>query len=193
MVLAASTPALASSVRQVSLNEMTTVCEFIFEGRVIGHQVKTNTEEGAIRTVVTFEVLEIIKGDAVGDTVELQFLGGTHGGRTLKVTDMHLPQIGEKGIYFVESLERQYVNPLCAWDQGHFVIERELQHDTEIVKTRTRQMIYGVDTNRSTQVRGLNRGVASGVRLSPQITTEKPLGVEDFKQQLRTLLVGSQE
>jgi len=193
MILATSTPALASSVRQVSLNEMTTVCEFIFEGRVIGHQVRSNTEQGAIRTAVTFEVLEVIKGDPVEGTLELQFLGGTYGGRTLKVTDMHLPKIGEKGIYFVESLEQQYVNPLCAWDQGHFVIERELQNDTEIVKTRTRQMIYGIDTNHSTQARGLNRGVASGVRLSPQITAEKPLDVEDFKQHLRILLVESQE
>ncbi|NJN47679.1 MAG: hypothetical protein HC808_15705, partial [Candidatus Competibacteraceae bacterium] len=130
------------------------------------------------------------KGDAVGDTVELQFLGGTHAGRALKVTDMHLPQIGEKGIYFVESLERQYVNPLCAWDQGHFVIVHDVQNDAEIVKTRTHQTIYGIDTKRTTQVRGVNRGAAAGVRLSPQIADEKPLGVDDFKQNIQSLLAG---
>ncbi|MEZ5584913.1 MAG: hypothetical protein R3F37_21010 [Candidatus Competibacteraceae bacterium] len=104
IMLVASASAFASSVRQVSLNEMTAVCEFIFEGRVIGQQVKTSGDSGTIHTAVTFEVLDVLKGDAVGDTVELLFLGGTHGGRTLKVTDMHLPPIGEKGIYFVESL-----------------------------------------------------------------------------------------
>jgi hypothetical protein len=190
-VLAAS--ASASSVRQVSLNEMTAVCEFIFEGRVTGQQVKTGTEAGDIRTVVTFEVLDVIKGEAVGDTVELQFLGGTFGDRALKVTDMHLPQIGEKGIYFVESLERQYVNPICAWDQGHFLIERDVQNDTEIVKTRARQPIYGIEATRSVQGRGLSQGVAAGVRLRQQVADEKPVDVEDFKWHLRTLLAGQKK
>ncbi|NJN45238.1 MAG: hypothetical protein HC808_00605, partial [Candidatus Competibacteraceae bacterium] len=64
ILLATAVPAFASSVRQVSLNEMTAVCEFIFEGRVIGQQVRTDTDGGTIRTAVTFEVLEVIKGDA---------------------------------------------------------------------------------------------------------------------------------
>ncbi|MEZ5584914.1 MAG: hypothetical protein R3F37_21015 [Candidatus Competibacteraceae bacterium] len=85
------------------------------------------------------------------------------------------------------------MNPLCAWDQGHFVIERDLQNDAEIIKTRTRQPIYGIDTTRSIQSSGVNPGVAAGVRLSPQIADEKPLELESFKQHLRHLLAGAQE
>ena len=65
----------------------------------------------------------MLKGEYAGSTLELRFLGGTVGTARLEVTDMLVPQVAERGIYFVESLSAPQVNPLVGWSQGHFLIE----------------------------------------------------------------------
>lgn len=181
--------ALASSLRQVGVDEMAEVCEFIFEGRVVGQQVKAGPA-GDIHTAVTFEVLDVLKGDYPEETVELRFLGGRLGERSVKITDMRLPPVGEQGIYFVESLEKDLVNPLCAWDQGHFVVEQDLTTGATVVKTSRRLPIYGIEPVQAGRRKELSRGIASGVRLQ-HAPHESALTVQDFKQQVRALIPGA--
>ena len=112
----------AASVRHVTLDEMLQQCQFVFEGKVLALEARENSQK-RIHTYVTFEILDVIKGEYPGDTLTLSFLGGTVGDVTMGVSDMKVPQVGERGIYFVESLERSQVHPLYGWSQGHFLVQ----------------------------------------------------------------------
>lgn len=125
----------ASSVREVSLNEMLQQSQFIFEGTVTAIEARENSQK-RIHTYVTFEIKDIIKGEYLGNIITLSFLGGTVGDVTMAVSDMRLPQEGEHGIYFVESLERLQVHPLYGWSQGHFIVERDVTGSERIMTNR---------------------------------------------------------
>jgi hypothetical protein len=132
----------ATSVREVSIDEMLRQSQLIFEGTVTAVEARENSQK-RIHTYVTFEIKDIIKGEYRGNSITLSFLGGTMGDVTMAVGDMRLPQLGEHGIYFVESLERLQVNPLYGWSQGHFIVERDAA-GSERVMTNRRLPVTGV-------------------------------------------------
>jgi len=180
----------AASVRQVTMDEMLQQCRLVFEGKVLSLEARENSQK-RIHTYVTFEILDIIKGEYSGDTITLSFLGGTVGDVTMGVSDMKVPQMGERGIYFVESLERSQVHPLYGWSQGHFLVQPDdtgtdrvmtsnEQPVTEVIKdTPVDQMNSGQETDSL-----LSKGVAKGVSLAQKNNTIKGLTVEEFKKVL---------
>src|SRR5262245_46648073 len=109
-------PAFASSVLQLSFEELVRSSELVFEGRVVNKRAEVD-KRGAIKTYVTFEIQDVYKGAYTGRTVDLAYLGGTVGNSTMEVSDMQQPEIGEKGVYFVESMSNPPVHPLLGWDQ----------------------------------------------------------------------------
>ena len=111
LVLCASLPALALSVLAVSLEQLSTRSELVFEGAVISVQSTLDPDQVGIHTFVTFRVVDVIKGEYMEDELVLRFLGGTVGDIRVEVADSTFPAVGEEGIYFVESLSRFQVNP----------------------------------------------------------------------------------
>ena len=120
--LATAFQAHCASVLRVGLDDMTRDSELVFEGTVTSVAPRLDRKSDVIRTHVTFEVHEVIKGSAAGDSVELSFLGGTIGDTTQRVAEMSVPAPGTTGIYFVESLGRPQVHPLYGWSQGHIAV-----------------------------------------------------------------------
>jgi len=177
---------MATSVRQVTLQEMIDTCEFVFEGRVVEIAPRLAPDGNKISTYITFEIIEIIKGNHPGGRIELSFLGGTVGDLTLEISGMHLPELGEKGIYFVESLRRRQVHPFYGWDQGHFLI-REGPDGAERVTTQSMKPVLGLDSGLLRNLNSLSSGVASGVSISDE-AAEKGLTVGEFKQRLRDMM-----
>ena len=114
-----------SSIRPVSFDELCTKAEFIFEGRVTNVQTQQDYTSGNIWTFLTFNVLNKIKGPDTGTNVTLKFLGGTFGALSQNISDSVYPKLNEHGIYFVESLSENLVNPLLGWSQGHFIIKTD--------------------------------------------------------------------
>lgn len=114
--------AKATTILNVSLNEVVKGAEFIFEGRVISKETRPSPIDGRPFTYFIFEVIDVIKGSYSGNYIELGFAGGTLGGLTLSVSDMRMPEIRERGIYFVESLTQELVHPFYGWHQGHYLI-----------------------------------------------------------------------
>lgn len=112
----------ASTVMQVSFQEMVASSEFIFEGAVIGQEAIRPDGSRNIFTRVTFAVSDVLKGDYDASTVSLHFMGGTIGSLTLSISDMQIPKNGERGVYFVESIAKRQVHPLYGWNQGRFLI-----------------------------------------------------------------------
>ena len=112
----------ASTVMQVSFQEMVATSEFIFEGTVISQEAVRPDGLSNIFTRVTFAVSDVLKGDYDTSTVSLYFMGGTIGELMLSISDMQIPKNGERGIYFVESIAKRQVHPLYGWNQGRFLI-----------------------------------------------------------------------
>jgi hypothetical protein len=175
----------ASSVREVSLNEMLQQSQFVFEGTVTAIEARENSQK-RIHTFVTFEIKDIIKGKYPSNIITLSFLGGTVGDVTMAVSDMRLPQIGEHGIYFVESLERLQVHPLYGWSQGHFIVERDVTGSERIMTNRRLPIIAVTDAMQDGQmtpgkesIQDLSRGV---VRDFVVAQDKKGLTVDDFKR-----------
>lgn len=184
--------ALATSVRAVDLTEMLEGAELVFEGRVVGHQVLRGLARRDIYTEVTFEVLDLVKGDYAGDTITLPFAGGAIGDERVIVSDMHPPAVGERGVYFVESLQRRQVHPLIGWDQGSFVVEADAAGAGSVVMTRDRRKVYGVgvDQRLDTARARLSDGAAVGLRLHRRSDDEAAMTIEQFKRTLRAMRPG---
>lgn len=174
----------ATSVREVSLDEMLQQSQFVFEGTVTAIEARENSQK-RIHTYVTFEIQDIIKGEYHSNVITLSFLGGTVGDVTMAVSDMLLPQEGEHGIYFVESLERLQVNPLYGWSQGYFIVERDVA-GTERVMTNRRLPITGITDAQITpgkeSMQTLSKGVLRNLVVGQEGKVNTGLTADEFKR-----------
>ncbi len=178
----------AASVRQISLDEMIQQCQLVFEGKVLSLETKDSNIKH-IYTYVTFKVQDIIKGKYPDSIITLSFLGGTAGGITLAISDMKVPQVGEHGIYFVESLENSQVNPLYGWSQGHFLVQPD-NNGTNRVMTSNEEPVTGImkDVSVLQSLHLLSKGVAKGIIFSLKGNENEGLTPADFKNLLREKL-----
>ena len=172
----------ASSVVQVTFDELVSSSQLIFEGHVTERRAEYDNN-GKIYTYVTFEVEDVLKGTFGGRMLVLRYLGGTVGDTTLRISDLTLPETGEKGIYFVESLTRPQVHPLYGWDQGHFLVATSPTDQTERVFSRNRKPITGVTTLPG-KASGLSTGTAMGVAVADASRSNEAMTVRDFKQKV---------
>lgn len=178
----------ATSVREISMDEMLQQSQVVFEGTVTDIEARQNTQK-RIHTYVTFEITDIIKGEYHGNTITLRFLGGTVGDVTMVVSDMRLPQQGERGIYFVESLERFQVNPLYGWSQGHFIVERD-DTGNERVMTNGKLPVTGVMDHMYNElmtpgkecIQALSKGVLRDLVVAHEGEDNKGMTVDEFKK-----------
>lgn len=125
--------AQATSIQQVNLEQAINGAELIFEGKAMHKEIRISPDNGKPFTYFTFQILDVIKGAYPSNTIELGFMGGPKGKFTLKVSDMRMPELGERGIYFVEQVHVQQVHPLYGWSQGHYVVIPSQQKNQDIV------------------------------------------------------------
>lgn len=182
----------ATSVLEVSVDEMLDGCDFVFQGHVADMQTRKGPRGKRIYTHVTFDIIDIIKGSYPTDTIELRFLGGTIGNKSLKVGEMHVPELGENGIYFVESLTRRQVHPLYGWSQGHLLIGPD-SRGTGRVMTRDRKRVTALESVPQRRTRRLSRGIARGLQATGVAGIDGGMTTGDFKRKLREMLRGNDE
>jgi len=185
--LGLGSPARAASVLAVTTDQLVNDSALIFDGRVSRLEVVEQPGSRLLHTLVTFEILDRLKGADPGPTLELRFLGGAKGERSLVVSDLRLPAMGERGLYFVERLDRPQVNPLLGWDQGRLLSGRDPTSGAEQVVTPSGRPVFAFGSRRG-PVTGLAKEGAQGVRLSAQNALERPLTLEELKQQVRAIL-----
>ncbi len=182
----------ASTVLQMDFGEVVESAELVFEGRVTALQAQ-RISDGSIHTFVTFQISEIIKGEFAGDTIELRFLGGQVGTRGLQVSDMRMPEMGETGIYFVETLRDLQVNPLVGWAQGHFLIQDMGNGDSVVTTTNHVPVVAvkGADVASMTLSEAeFSKGVAKGVSVRRGYTSNALSGLskDQFKASVREIM-----
>ena len=183
LALCACAAVSASAVLSVSLEQLSTESQLIFEGEVIGTASHFNANETSIHTYVTFRVVDVLKGTRNRPEIMLRFLGGTVGEVSLDVSESTLPELGERGIYFVESLEHFQVNPLYGMDQGHFLIFESAGR--RIVTTRSRRVITGLPSDSQPRTEMLSNGIARGLAVDEAAAAASGVTVFQFKQAVR--------
>lgn len=181
--------ASGSTIQQVTVEEMIAGSELIFEGKVLSSVSRLLPDGSQIRTYVTFEITDLIKGQHANRTIELSFLGGSVGDLSLVVSEMKLPQPGERGVYFVESVIRRQVHPLYGWDQGHFLVTPD-ERGTDRIRTRDQRKVTAIALRDADRTPALSTGAAAGVRTSRQ-GAERGLSAIEFKRTLRQFLRAS--
>ncbi len=185
----------AATLLNMDIDSIADQAELVFIGTVVASESLQNINS-QYRTYVTFQIEEVLKGSYPGDTLELSFLGGTFDGRGSVVSDLRLPEPGETGIYFVESVSENLINPLLGWSQGHFLISQDQQGIARITTNRREPVL---DIQPMSEVPDLIRrppGLVSGdggramgvlVEETPGLI-ERGLTLDQFKSRLRRLL-----
>jgi hypothetical protein len=194
-VLLGWSSALATTILGMDIDKVVADAEFVFEGTVISSETRQDSNNGIISTYVTFQIDDIVKGDYSGDSIELKFMGGVFNGQIVQVSGMRIPEMNEQGIYFVESMSRDLINPLIGWSQGHFIIVDD--NGTRRISTAGDQPVLDVEAVSSipssikkplSTVEG-NSDTAAGVmtETSP-LMIQRALTVEEFKSRITDLL-----
>lgn len=179
--------AAAASVVRVGTADLVSQSALIFHGTVASQSVGRSPANGDIVTRVVFNVHDTLKGRPPGDTLELEFLGGTIDGETLSISDLAVPVAGEEGIFFVEQLDQPQVNPLYGWWQGEFVV----RHDAtgrKVVHTHGLEPVYGWEPRAASKEPAVSVGAADGVVTSPATPSAPVLSLDDFKVRVRGML-----
>ena len=179
----------ASTVKQVSFDELIEQSELVFEGNVVSAESRWNNSKKLIKTFITFEITEVISGDYQSDTLELSFIGGKIGDSYVEAQGLRQPKVGEKGIYFIQSTTQAMANPLVGWSQGQFLLEQD-STGNEIVMTDSHQPVIGlaetVVDNQLVEASELSKGVAQGVMVMEKISTKQSImTATDFKSKLK--------
>jgi hypothetical protein len=184
----------ATTIAQLDFTEVLETAELIFEGRVI-HVEAQETGPRSIHTLVRFEILDVLKGDYSNQVLELRYLGGRVGTRELNVQAMQIPELGEHGFYFVESLQTPMVHPLVGWSQGHFLIETDAANQ-ERVYTAEQEAVSDITTNlpppsvNTAPVLG-HDGSSRGVVIQGLSAPAPAMTVDRFRQIVRENLQGA--
>jgi hypothetical protein len=162
---------------------------------VINSETRQDNNSGIISTYVTFQINDIIKGDYIGDSVELKFMGGVFNGQIVQVSGMRIPEMDEQGIYFVESMSQDLINPLIGWSRGHFIIVDD--NGTRRISTADNQPVLDVEAvssipssiKKPLSIAEGNTDIAAGVMTqTSSIMAERALTVEEFKSRITDLL-----
>ncbi len=114
--------AKASTVIKLDFDQVCHGADLIFEGQVVSKESRLSPASGNPFMYFTFEIIDVIEGSYSNSTIELGFMGGPKGEYVMTVSDMRMPEVDERGIYFVEDLSGQQVHPLCGWHQGHYLV-----------------------------------------------------------------------
>ncbi len=195
LCLLAFSSASATTILGMDIDKVAADAEFVFEGEVIHSETRQDNNSGIISTYVTFQIDDILKGEYSGESVELKFMGGVFNGEIVQVSGMRIPQMAEQGIYFVESMSRDLVNPLIGWSQGHFIIVDD--NGVSRISTADKQPVLEIQAVSSiprsikkplSLVEG-NSDIAAGVmtETSP-IMIQRALTVDEFKARITDLI-----
>jgi hypothetical protein len=137
----APSSASAATLERRSLSDLAKGAELIVDGTVVARSVEPLGGGQGARTCFKIAVTEVIAGADPGKSVRLCFFGGEINGRGYGVAGLRYPNVGERGIYLVESLHQPMLNPLIGWDQGRFVVIKDPKSGTFKMVTADGQRI----------------------------------------------------
>ena len=181
--------AQATSIRQLSFDQVAKQAELVFEGEVVAVEARWNADRSHIQTFVTFRITEVLKGSHAPTSLTLSFVGGTVANTTEKFDGLIYPKFGENGIYFVENVSRPQLNPLVGWSQGHYKIVRHQGVDRML--TASRQPVVEIQKQISADSLTGRTGKQTGDRSVGHVTgldvgneVKMAVSKDDFKREI---------
>ena len=190
-----SLPARATTILSMEIDSLANDAEFIFEGRVVDRQALLDSATGIIHTYVTFSVDDIVKGEYGGDLLELKFTGGEYNGQIVQVSGLRIPQLGEEGIYFLESLSQDLINPILGWSQGHCIVVEE--NGERVVNTADKTPVTDIQSMANVPaaikkpldlIEGNSDSAAGVVTRVDAISAQPAMTAEEFKSRISDLI-----
>lgn len=124
IVLLSAAIAVATTIRPMSIEELTTSASLIVEGQATESWSSWNAQHSLIYTFTRVRVSKTLKGRA-DETVLVKQLGGSANGYTQKVAGVHPIQAGDEAVLFLRPSEaRDGTMVIVGLMQGNFRIER---------------------------------------------------------------------
>jgi len=144
-LLGLSRTAAPTSVVAPTFDELVARAESVFLGRVVAlRSTWVDSRAGrAIVTDVTFAIERTVKGTVYAERSR-EFLGGTIGDGTLRVSGMPEFHVGDRDVLFVSETGRP-VSPLVGFMYGRFRVVRDARTGTELVRTHDGRPLGSVD------------------------------------------------
>ena len=109
---------------------------------------------------------------------------------TLSISSMQIPNKGERGVYFVESIANRQVHPLYGWNQGRFLILND-PDGTSRVHTAQGNPIAALEKTAAPAVAAITDGAtarAFGVEIvADPVRRARALTPAAFKQRIRDI------
>jgi len=115
--------AAATSMRPISLEQLSTRATLIFYGEVVGNQVKQDEQSGYIATFTEFKVIDLIKGN-VGKTHTIKQIGGDLKDRNMSLRIHGVPrfQVGNNYVVFLPTKSKLGFSSPLGLHQGSFSV-----------------------------------------------------------------------
>lgn len=195
-IVFSSFQAYGSSYKSLNFKEVVNKSGLVFEGRVVEKEFKIPEDRNRIYTYVTFEILDIIKGDYNQPTMILRYPGGVMGEMVYAISDMKIPEESEHGIYFVRNLKKRFVHPLTGWSQGHMLIVKDPGGAERITSvehkpiTSIRLETPAARPPQITETDKLAPMVPRGVVTTNRLNIDQALSVTEAKEIIKNLIQG---
>ena len=113
----------ATSLRPISLEQLSTRATLIFYGEVLSNQVKQDAQSGQIATFTEFKVIDLIKGNAT-DTHTIKQIGGELKDRNMALRVHGVPrfQMGKNYVVFLPTKSKLGFSSPLGLHQGSFSV-----------------------------------------------------------------------
>lgn len=187
--------ASATTLERKSLSDLAKGSELIVDGTVTSRSVEALANGQGARTCFTFKIAEVVAGAHPDKNLRLCFFGGMVNGLGFGVSGMRYPDVGEHGIYLIESTREAMLNPLIGWDQGRFLVAKDPASGIAKVTTADGQRITGL-TDAAARPTDAVAGIVSpsGASAAGVASDEKPelagaMSRDDFVARLRSYRV----
>jgi hypothetical protein len=119
LLLTLSRWAHATVVEELSFESLVSQSQLVVLADVSA--TRQQQEGELIYTYVTLTISERYKGQSPAQ-VELRFVGGENANVAVDVAGQFIPSLHSRGVFFIETLAADLVNPLTGWQQGFFPV-----------------------------------------------------------------------
>ena len=165
------TPSVRATIaKPTDLRTMVRKADLVFTGKVLEQRTEWTNQNGrkAIVTVVSFEVLDVHKGNA-GRKLDLRCPGGTIGETTLELVGMPTFQEGERCVLFVRT-NASAVCPIIGIYHGKLLLQKTADGAEETVTRHNGRPLSDMSQIGKDEDGAMASAVAKDARAAGRIT-----------------------
>ena len=146
----------ATSLRPISLEQLSTRATLIFYGEVLSNQVKQDEQSGQIATFTKFKVIDLIKGNAA-DSHTIKQIGGELKDRNMALRVHGVPKfhVGKSYVVFLPTKSKLGFSSPLGLHQGSFSVST-INNEQVVSNGRSlasqAQIQQGEETSKAVQV-----------------------------------------